>query len=232
MDEEAKILLYNQLLKFTDMADVKRKRLIKWENYAKLSNKEILRYTLAYRDRCTNEYNKHTRKKEKRIFYLELPNMNLEGEDLTDFYIHHFMPGFAREDDDGKKIFVSTKINLKNTNCVINMASIRPIIISLDGTTIKEISADITKCDFRGCTVFGKFQNSKAKLEYTENNLPKEYIDRLINFKVPPEVILTTDNMYLDMLEGKVVRGTIGLENVKQIVDYDLTNLKKRSLEI
>ena len=28
MDEEAKILLYNQLLKFTDMADVKRKRLI------------------------------------------------------------------------------------------------------------------------------------------------------------------------------------------------------------
>ena len=112
------------------------------------------------------------------------------------------------------------------------MATIRPIIISLDGTTIKEITADITKCDFRGCTVFGKFQNSKAKLEYTENNLPKEYIDRLINFKVPLNAVITTDNMYLDMLDGKVVRGTIGLENVKQIVDYDLTNLKKRNLEL
>ena len=81
------------------------------------------------------------------------------------------------------------------------MGTIRPIIISLDGKTIKEITADIRKCDFRGCIVFGKFQNSKAKLEYTDNNLPKEYIERLINFKVPEEAVEYTDKIYLNMLE-------------------------------
>lgn len=71
------------------------------------------------------------------------------------------------------------------------------------GKTIKEISADIRKCDFRGCIVFGKFQNSKAKLEYTDNSLPKEYIERLINYKVPEEAVLTTDDVYITMLDRK-----------------------------
>lgn len=96
------------------------------------------------------------------------------------------------------------------------------------GKTIREITADIRKCDFRGCTVFGKFQNSKAKLEYTENNLPEEYIERLINYKVPEEAVITTDNVYLDMMEGNLIRGTNGLNKVKQIVDYDLSNIKEK----
>ena len=100
------------------------------------------------------------------------------------------------------------------------------------GKTIREINADIRKCDFRGCTVFGKFQNSKAKLEYTDDNLPKEYRDRLIDYKVPSESVLTTDIVYLNMIEGKFVRGTSGLEKVKQMVDYNLTGLKERNMEI
>ena len=75
----------------------------------------------------------------------------------------------------------------------------------MTGKTIRDITADIRKCDFRGCTVFGKFQNTKAKLEYTNNNLPKKYIDRLINYK-----------------------GIKGLDNVKQIVDYNLVPLKEQ----
>lgn len=98
----------------------------------------------------------------------------------------------------------------------------------MTGKTIREITADIKKCDFRGCRVFGKFQNTKAKLEYTDNNLPKEYIERLINFKVPDDAVLTTDNIYIDMLEGNIILGTKGLEKVKQMVDYNLTGLKER----
>ena len=96
------------------------------------------------------------------------------------------------------------------------------------GKTIRDISADIRKCDFRGCTVFGKFQNTKAKLEYTENNLPKEYMDRLINFKVQNDIVLTTTDVYLCMLEGRPIRGIKGLEKVKQLVDYNLTSLKEQ----
>lgn len=96
------------------------------------------------------------------------------------------------------------------------------------GKTIREITADIKKCDFRGCLVFGKFQNSRAKLEYTQNNLPEEYIERLINYKVPEEAVITTDSVYLDMMEGKLIRGTNGLNKVKQMVDYNLSNIKER----
>lgn len=95
------------------------------------------------------------------------------------------------------------------------------------GKTIREITADIKKCDFRGCTVFGKFQNSRAKLEYTEENLPKEYIDRLIEFKVPNDAVLTTDTVYLNMLERRLIRGINGIEKVKQMVDYNLTEMKQ-----
>lgn len=62
--------------------------------------------------------------------------------------------------------------------------------------------------------------------------MPKEYIDRLIDFKVPEDAVITTDNVYLDMLEKKIIRGTNGLEKVKQMVDYNLTELKERNLEI
>ena len=102
----------------------------------------------------------------------------------------------------------------------------------MTGKTIKEISADVKKCDFRGCTLFGKFQNSKAKLEYTDSNLPREYIDRLINYKVPEEAVITTDNVYLDMLDGKIIRGTNGLNKVRQMVDYNLSNIKERNMAI
>ena len=75
---------------------------------------------------------KKAAKTERRPLYLELPEMNFEGEDLSDFYLHDFMPGYARERSNGKKVFITTKINLKDTNCIINMGTIRPIILSLD----------------------------------------------------------------------------------------------------
>ncbi|MCI9365071.1 MAG: hypothetical protein HFJ54_00035 [Clostridia bacterium] len=94
------------------------------------------------------------------------------------------------------------------------------------GVHIKEITADIKKCDFRGCRVFGKFQNSKAKLEYIDESLPKEYIERIEKYKVPENVKITTDIVYLDMIEKKIVKGTNGLEKVKQMVDFDLTSMR------
>ena len=228
MDEQAKILLYKQLMKFEVMSNLKGTKLIPWPNYCKLEKKEALEYASDYRDKCSEAFNKKAKKSERRPLYLELPEMDFEGEDLSDFYLHDFMPGYAKERNNGKRVFVTTKINLKDTKCTINMGTIRPIILSLDGKTIREISADIRKCDFRGCTVFGKFQNTRAKLEYTDNNLPKEYVERLINFKVPEEAVLTTDDVYIAMQEGGVVKGIKGLERVKQMVDYNLTAVNER----
>ena len=229
MNEQSKIILYKQLMKVELLSKMKSYKVIEWEQFSKLKAKDILKYSLEYRDNALEKFKKDKRSNKDDIkeFYLELPDINLEGEDLSNVYLHMFRAGYSKERNNGKKIFITSTINLKDTNCVVNLATIHPIIISDDGVNIKEISADIQKCDFRGCNVFGKFQNSKAKLIYTDENLPKEYIDRLEKYKVPEEAEITTDYVYIDMLEGKIVKGTNGLDKVKQIVDYDLTNMKK-----
>ncbi|MCI8392666.1 MAG: hypothetical protein HFJ24_06125 [Clostridia bacterium] len=132
MDEQAKILLYRQLMKFEMMAKLKGEKLLSWEEYLALDKKEALEYASDYRDRCSEAFNKRARESERRPLYLELPEMDFEGEDLSDFYLHDFMPGYAKDRNNGKRVFITTKVNLKNTNCVINMGTIRPIIISLD----------------------------------------------------------------------------------------------------
>ena len=228
MDERSKIIIYKQLMKYEIIAKMKNEGPMEWENFAKLEDTEILRYAFSYRDKALEKFRemKNSKQNEKE-FYLELPDMNLEGQDLSGLYIHMFMVGFSKERNNGKMIFITSSVNLKDTNCVINFASLRPIVISEDGENIKEISADITKCDFRGCIIFGKFQNSKAKLEYKEENLPRKYIDRLMNYKVPESVEVVTDIVYINMIEGRNLKGLKEVDKVKQIVDFDLTSVKK-----
>lgn len=137
MDEQARMLLYRQLMKFEAMSKIKDIQLIEWEEFLNLDKKEALEYASDYRDKCSEEFNRKAKKSERRSLYLELPEMDFEGEDLSDFYLHNFMPGYAKERANGKKVFITTKINLKNTNCVINMGTIRPIIISLDRKNYK-----------------------------------------------------------------------------------------------
>lgn len=92
MDEQAKILLYKQLVKFEKMSKIKGKKLISWEEYCDLDKKEALEYASHYRDICSNEFNRRAKTSERRPLYLELPEMDFEGEDLSDFYLHNFMP--------------------------------------------------------------------------------------------------------------------------------------------
>ena len=137
MDEQAKIILYRQLMKFENMSKFKHEKVMTWEKFNSLDKIDALEYASDYRDKCSEAFNKRTRKIERRPLYLELPDMDFVGEDLSDFYLHDFLPGYSRERNNGKKIFVQSKINLKNTKCTINMGTIRPIIISLDRKNYK-----------------------------------------------------------------------------------------------
>lgn len=132
MDEQSKIILYKQLMKFEMMSKIKKEKLISWEQYCELDKKDALEYASDYRDLCSEEFNRKAPKNKRRPLYLELPEMDFEGVDLSNFYLHDFMPGYAKDRSNGKKVFITTKINLKDTNCIINMGTIRPIIISLD----------------------------------------------------------------------------------------------------
>ena len=208
---------------------MKDEPVMEWTEFLKLDTKEALKYTIQYRDKALIKLykKKHVKDVDRKEFYLELPDMNLEGEDLSNIYLHTFMTGYSKERNNGKKVFVTTRVNLKDTNCIINFATIHPIIVSEDGVNIKEISADIQKSDFRGCICFGKFQNTKAKLLYKDKSLPKDYIERLEKYKIPEDAVLTTDYAYINMLERKPIKGMKNLDKVKQIVVYDLTSMRK-----
>ena len=140
MNEQAKKILYDQLVKIEEITHIKSEKLISLDMFFGLEDKEILKYTLSYRNRVLEKCKANKLfKKDVNInnFYLELPDMDLSGMDLSDVYLHMFMPGYAKEEMGYNKIFVTTKINLKDTKCVINLATIRPIIISDDRCTYK-----------------------------------------------------------------------------------------------
>ncbi len=228
INEKDKMIIYNQLIKFTNMADFSEEKMMSKDKFLELPADKMVEYAFSYRDECADSYEKLSKENKKRDLYIELPDMDLSGINMKNFYLHDFMAGYAVERSDGKKVFITTRVNLKDTNCVVNMGSIRPIILSIDGKTIREITADITKCDFRGCKVFGKFQNSNAKLEYFNDNLPEDYMNRLKEFKVPDSVKLTTTDVYNAINDGKLVRGMNGLEKIKQMVDYDMTDINEK----
>ena len=159
----------------------------------------------------------------------EVNNINkmvgeINGEDLKDVYLHTFIPGLKRVRNTGKEIFVSTKINLKDTNCTINIATIKPTISSEDG---KERKANIKNCDFRGCKVFGKFQNDNYYIEYESKNLPEEYMSRIKQNNYPDALKNLASSLYLEMLEGRTPKKVKDIKKLRQIVDFDLTSLKK-----
>lgn len=140
MDEKAKKILYDQLLKISEISHIKGEKLIDLEMFLGFEDKEALNYSLSFRNRVFEKCKANKLfKKELNIsdFYLQLPDMDLSGKDLSDVYLSMFMPGIAKEEMGYKKVFVTSKINLKDTKCVINLATIRPIIISEDRCTYK-----------------------------------------------------------------------------------------------
>ena len=219
MNEEAKIILYTELLKFERIINSNDVKVLEWEEFEKLESKEAFKYAISFRDECLKKANV-----DKDLFYIELPPMDLRGEDLKDVYLHMFIPGLTRTRKTGKEIFVKTKINLRDTNCTINLATMNPNICSEDGT---ERKANIKNCDFRGCNVFGKFQNDNEYIEYESKNLPEDYMGR-VKQNICPDVLKGfAKNLYLDMLQGKPVKKVKEVKKLRQIVDYDLTSLKE-----
>ena len=219
MNEQAKIILYTELLNFEKIANSDDIKVIEWEKFEELEPKEAFKYVISFRDDCMKKANA-----DKDLFYIEFPPIDLNGEDLKDVYLHTFIPGLKRVRNTGKEIFVSTKINLKDTNCTINIATIKPTISSEDG---KERKANIKNCDFRGCKVFGKFQNDNYYIEYESKNLPEEYMSRIKQNNYPDALKNLASSLYLEMLEGRTPKKVKDIKKLRQIVDFDLTSLKK-----
>lgn len=78
VEEQGKIILYKQLMKFEEMGKIKPSKLIVWDDFLHLNDKDILVYSSDFRDMCSEAFNKIAKVSERRPLYLELPDINLE----------------------------------------------------------------------------------------------------------------------------------------------------------
>ena len=107
-------------------------------------------------------------------YYIELPDMNLESQELSGLYLSKFH--ICSLDEKGN--IVPSTINLKNTKATVNINGIGPNDVQKDENNIQNYITDFSKANFIGCDVIGRLpdeideiQNPNYKIsEYKKGN--------------------------------------------------------------
>ena len=223
MDELSREKLYSQLEEMVS-ANVKENAepLISKEDFLKLSDADKLKYLFRYRD-------EQTEFKDGMEYYIELPNMNLENQDLSGLYLSKFHVSISDE----KGNIVPSIINLKDTEAVINITGIGPNDVQNDENNIQNYITDFSKLNFIGCDVIGRLpdeideiQNPNFIIATTnkEKGLPIEYIERREEHKLTPEQKSANKRAYNALAQFKGLKGFRGRDKI-DFTDYDLSDI-------
>lgn len=223
MDELSREKLYSQLEEMVS-ANVKEnaKPLISKEDFLKLSDADKLKYLFRYRD-------EQTEFKDGMEYYIELPNMNLENQDLSGLYLSKFHVSISGE----KGNIVPSIINLKDTEAVINITGIGPNDVQNDENNIQNYITDFSKINFIGCDIIGRLpdeideiQNPNFIIATTnkEKGLPIEYIERREEHKLTPEQKSANKRAYNALAQFKGLKGFRGRDKI-DFTDYDLSDI-------
>ncbi len=227
MDEQAKLMLYRQL---QEMSELNQKEnaasLISEQEFLALSAKEALKYTFEYRDRETDFG--------ENIYYLEMPDMDFSGQDLSDVRISKFM---LSRMEDGKR--VPSKINVNGTRIAINLNGIGISEQSQDELGISDQVIDFSNVDFRGCEIRGILpdeyaEETKAKTRGQitvtgRENLDERYLQRRKEHHLMPGERKVTERAYARLLSGETLKGTRDQDRI-DFTDYDLEGLSEEQI--
>lgn len=222
MDEKSKDILYMQLLEMQEANEkVNAQNLISREEFMSLSARDALRYVFNYRDKETNFGND--------LYFIELPDMNLEGQDLRGLYISDF---YISTNDGINRI--PSSINLRNTNAIINLTNIGFSEQSED-LGIKHGVIDFEKVDFRGCELYGILideyeTESKRKTDSTitvknKHNLDERYLKKREKHHLDDDEKKIADRAFERLLKGRALKGMVGINDYIDLTDYDLTRV-------
>ena len=97
------------------------------------------------------------------MYYIELPTMNLENQDLSMCFLHDF--SLSTRDENGD--LIPSKINLLNSNANICITDIMPSKIENDSRLIEQHIFDFDVVNFKGCNVYGFLPDeSKSKYDF------------------------------------------------------------------
>ena len=178
MDENAKEYLYEQLEQIVQYSVKEDKEeLISKEKFMEMTGAECLRYVFEYRDNNEPyEFNG-----EKGEAYIQIPNIDLSNEDLSDVILRGFILSHTENDDE-----VISSINFANTGITLDLNSILENKTEQTGAITKRI-IDFSQCNFEGCTIYGilpdEYQSETAKITdgyevRGRKKLGEEYIER------------------------------------------------------
>lgn len=225
---ENRKFLYAQL-KEIEAISKRNEKLILENEFLSLSDVELIKYIFSYRDRQAVYLGR------KKVYaYIELPDMDLEGQDLTGVEITRFVPGTIQ---DGR--IAKSAINLKDTNVTINMSTIyhNEEIIHQD---FYEYITDLSRCNFQGCNLYGRTQEEQkmysmdSKSKYTFKGLKaldKRYVKRRELHRQTQNSKRKSDEIYSRLLSTLSIDITLGSKEQVDLTDYDFSELNKSECE-
>ena len=138
MNEEAKSKLYSQLEEFYEYS-VEKTPIVSYEEFEKLSDAEILKYVFEYKD--NNDFLINGKPPEGVV--IELPSMDLRGQDLSGVFMSDFLPM--------QNIDEPSEINLEGTGCVVDLTSVKFFQLPESRNEYglgRTVVADLTGCNF------------------------------------------------------------------------------------
>jgi len=239
MDENTKRILYKQIVEMYEN-NLNEMPIVSEQEYLNFSSKDALGYIFSYRDLADfgNDENDGSRI----TYYIELPDMDLSGEDLTGIKISEFIPAIF--DENGK--LCPSDINFENSNVSIDLSDIGYTRSEEIDNGITDYIIDFEKMNFNGCLLYGILPDeysdcelnpkSKIKSQYKvlnrEGHLDKRYIARREENHLSMDDKKVSDKAYQRIISGKMLKGMRGVnERAINLIDYDFCRLNENQIE-
>ena len=232
MDENAKKILYRQLKEMHEN-NKNKTDIITEEEFLLLQGADALKYILNYRENA--DFGIDEESNQRIVYYIEMPDMDLSGQDLSGVRLAEFIPATLNEDN----ILKPSNINLQNTNAIINVSDIGYNKTQINEDGIIDYIINFETINFNGCEIYGILpdeyaeyeKNPKSRLKSKiitvdkEGHLDEEYLERRKDRHLSKEEKERADRAYERIMEGKTVKGMRGVNDGIDFTDYDFQNL-------
>lgn len=240
MDEDSKKVLYKQLVEMYENNNNKDEQPIIAENeYLQLLAKDALVYILNYRENADFGLDDNG---QKNIFYIELPDMDLSGEDLSHLRIKEFIPGTFDE----YGMLTASYIDLQDTNALVDLNDIGYTRSEENETGVTDYIIDFELMNFNGCDIYGILPDEYAEYEddpksklkskiitqNKEGHLDERYLQRRKEEHLSKEEKARSDKTYKRIMSGNSVKGMRGVnDGTINLNDYDFSELSDEQIE-
>ena len=217
MDQESREILYLQLIQMEE-DNINDEPILTEEEFMALSDRDAIKYVFEYRD-----YKFDTIIPEESRVFIELPDIDLEGQDLSGVYLSDFFPSY----EDEKGVTHPSKVNLRNTGATINLNMIG---YTEDTNSIRKI-LDFEDIDFRGCELQGRLPIYSGNVKYikvenaNEEHLDSRYLERIKQKDAYSEGL--NDRVFTRLLNGENFYKLKGIAGICEIDlrDYDFNQM-------